>query len=79
MMSIPQSTKDNFHTLIRALADDNVAILKCTLDGFETVDAICAVVQEGEEVVMTPFAIMLREGNPFERLTPAKLEQENHA
>ena len=78
-MSIPQSTKDNFQTLLRAIADDNVAIMECTLDGGEVVDAICAVSEEGGEFLMTPFAVMLRQGNPFERLIPATSEQEHHA
>ena len=78
-MAIPESTKTNFDTLIQAIADENVCILECTLDGVETVDAICAVSEdEGGGVLFTPFAIMLREGNPFDRLTPA-IPEVDHA
>lgn len=66
--------KQNFQTLLRAAQDGRLALLDCRRrsDG-KSVACVCAVGQEGELAVFTPFAVMV-EDNPFELFDPPTAE-----
>lgn len=69
-MSIPDSARANFQTLLRAAGDGNLALMEC-LDA-ETAQpryVICAVGRDGADYTFTPFG-HLAEGNPFDAYRP---------
>lgn len=60
----------NFETLRRAFSEGDVALVECLVNATgEKVATVCAVTRDRDEVVFTPFAVMLN-GNPFEMLSP---------
>ena len=62
--------KVNFDTLIRAFSAGDVALVEVKrLSDDAPVAAICAIGQEDDMFVLTPFAILV-EGNPFELYSP---------
>lgn len=69
-MSIPDYTRANFNTLLRAAADGNLALMECT-DAITHVPrfVICAVGRDKGGYLFTPFG-HLAEGNPFEAYVP---------
>lgn len=69
-MSIPEYHKKNFETLLRTVANDDVALMQCTdKTTGEDVTVICAVQTDGEEFVFAPFAKMF-DGNPYDQVEP---------
>lgn len=69
-MTIPDDAKANFHTLLRAAADGNLALMEC-LDArtSEPRYVLCAVGHDGIDRVFTPFG-HLAEGNPYDAYAP---------
>jgi hypothetical protein len=69
-MSIPDHAQANFATMLRAVADGNLALVECrdAVTG-ETRYVICAVGAEGTEFVFTPFG-HLADGHPFDAYLP---------
>ncbi len=60
----------NFTTLTRAFGDGNVALLEVRrVSDQKAVAAICSMHREGDDLLLTPFALMV-EGNPFELFDP---------
>lgn len=73
-MSIPDHARANFETLLRAAADDNLALMECTDAATgEPRYVICAVACDGTEFVFTPFG-HLADGNPFEAYVPPDVQ-----
>jgi len=63
--------KQNFVTLQRAFANEDVCLMDCMdAQTGKPVIAICAVSRQAEEVLFTPLAKMF-DGNPFEELLPS--------
>lgn len=71
-MAIPDSTRQNFKTILLAIANEDVAIMEVRdMRTGEIGDAIVAVSEEPDGSFMfTPFAFMGREDNPYERYMP---------
>jgi Family of unknown function (DUF6117) len=69
-MSIPDYARANFETLLRAVADSNLALMECK-DAVtsEPRYVICAVGRDGTDFVFTPFG-HLADGNPFDASLP---------
>jgi hypothetical protein len=69
-MAIPKGQRNNFETLKKAFASGDVALMEVrdSKTG-DIVDAVCAVQRVGDEYVLAPFAIMVRE-NPYDRFAP---------
>ncbi|WP_244598690.1 DUF6117 family protein [Rhizobium tubonense] len=69
-MTIPNHAKANFHTLLRAAADGNLALMEC-LDSrtSEPRYVLCAVGYDGTDRVFTPFG-HLSDGNPYDAYLP---------
>ncbi|WEX12368.1 DUF6117 family protein [Chelativorans sp. AA-79] len=69
-MAIPDHARANFHTLLRAAGDGNLALMEC-LDAQcgEICYVICAVGRDGSDIVMTPFG-HLADGNPYDAYLP---------
>lgn len=69
-MTIPNHAKANFHTLLRAAADGNLALMEC-LDTrtSEPRYVLCAVGHEGTDYVFTPIG-HLADGNPYDAYAP---------
>ncbi len=69
-MAIPEAFRANFYTLLRAAADDCLALMECR-DAATGVPryVICAVGWDGELFQMTPFG-HLHDGDPFEAYLP---------
>ena len=69
-MSIPDHTRANFQTLLRAAADGNLALMECrdAATG-EIRHVICAVGRDGVDFVFTPFGD-LADGNPYDAYLP---------
>ncbi len=69
-MTIPNHAKANFHTLLRAAADGNLALMEC-LDTrtSEPRYVLCAVGHDGTDQVFTPFG-HLADGNPYDAYSP---------
>jgi hypothetical protein len=69
-MSIPDHARANFATLLRAAADDNLALMECAdaVTG-EARYVICAVGCDGTDFVFTAFG-HLADGNPFDAYVP---------
>lgn len=69
-MTIPNHAKANFHTLLRAAADGNLALMEC-LDTrtSEPRYVLCAVGRDGTDHVFTPFG-HLADGNPYDAYSP---------
>ena len=73
--TIVQAHSKNFETLKRVFDNDNAALMECTLKSTkEKVAVICAVTEDGEEFVFTPFAMFFN-GNPYELLEPPITEE----
>lgn len=68
---LSEADKRNFETIVRAIKNDDVALMECTLNATgEAVPVICACfIDEEENVNMVPFA-QLFSGNPYEILEP---------
>lgn len=67
---LTDSERNNFQTLLRAAEYGDLALVETDLVvdiPKQSVAALVAIGQDGEESVMTPFAIMLP-GNPYEML-----------
>lgn len=70
-MAIPDPVSTNFHTLLRAADDGNLALMEC-LDAAtrETRYVLCAVGRADDGgIVMTPFG-HLADGNPYDAYLP---------
>ncbi|MFJ1311365.1 DUF6117 family protein [Agrobacterium sp. P15N1-A] len=69
-MTIPDHARTNFHTLLRAAADGNLALMEC-LDSrtSEPRYVLCAVGHDGIDRVFTPFG-HLADGNPYDAYLP---------
>lgn len=68
--TIVTAHKQNFETLRRAFASGEVCLMDCVENATgEHVAVICAIVFDGKEYNMTPFAKFFN-GNPYEMLTP---------
>lgn len=69
-MTIPDHARTNFHTLLRAAADGNLALMEC-LDSrtSEPRYVLCAVGHDGTDRVFTPFG-HLADGNPYDAYLP---------
>lgn len=69
-MTIPDHARTNFHTLLRAAADGNLALMEC-LDSRtgEPRYVLCAVGHDGTDRVFTPFG-HLADGNPYDAYLP---------
>lgn len=73
-MAIPDGHKNNFSTLLRAAAAEDLALMECTkVDTGDLVYVICAVHMDGEEYVFTPLAKLFG-GNPYEEILPPTTE-----
>jgi hypothetical protein len=75
-MAIPEAVRTNSNTLVKAVKQDDIALLECRnrVDG-EPAYAICAINvirQSGAEpeIEMVPVGLMLS-SNPYEMLIPA--------
>ena len=69
-MAIPEAYRRNFDTLLRAVADGNLALMECT----DTITGapryvLVAIGRDGDDYVMTPFG-HLHDGNPFGAYRP---------
>ncbi len=65
-MAIPDYLRDNFKTLVRAAADQNLALMECQdVETGEPRYVICAVGRDGSAYLMTPFG-HLAEGSPYD-------------
>lgn len=68
--TIVQKHSKNFETLKRVFNDNNAALMECTLKSTgEKVAVICAIVEDGEDYITTPFAMFFN-SNPYELLEP---------
>jgi len=69
-MTIPDHARTNFHTLLRAAGDGNLALMECAdaLTG-DTRYVICAVGCDGNDHIFTPFG-HLADGNPYDAYLP---------
>jgi Family of unknown function (DUF6117) len=69
-MSIPDHISPNFHALLRAASDGNLATMECTdaVTG-EPRYVICAVGREGTDYLFTPFG-HFADGNPYDAYLP---------
>ena len=77
-MSVPDHACANFQTLLRAAADDNLALMECTDAATgETRYVICAVGRDGVDFVFTPFG-HLADGNPFDAYIPPSEPRPTH-
>ena len=69
-MAIPDPYRRNFETLLRAAADNTLALLECRdVATGEARYVLCAVGREGGDYVMTPFG-HLCDGNPYDVYLP---------
>lgn len=69
-MAIPDHARTNFHTLLRAAGDGNLALMECAdARTGERRYVICAVGRDAGDYVFTPFG-HLADGNPFEAYLP---------
>ena len=79
MKTVVQKQKPNFETLVKAIKEDKVCLMECTLKSTqEKVAVVCAVnIDEAtEEFEMVPFALFLN-GNPYELLDPPMTNERN--
>lgn len=61
---------DNLKTILRAARCGNLGLLECQLKATgEKVAVLTAFSRQGNETVMTPFAVLFN-GNPYEMLIP---------
>ncbi len=69
-MTIPDHARTNFNTLLRAAADNNLALMECTdtLTG-EPRYVIAAIGRDHRGIVVTPFG-HLADGNPYDAYLP---------
>lgn len=69
-MAIPEHHARTFQTLLRAVANGDLALLECSdaMTG-EPRFVICAVGREEDAFVLAPFG-HLQDGNPFEAYVP---------
>ncbi|MGV6876082.1 DUF6117 family protein [Pseudochelatococcus sp. B33] len=77
-MAIPDSVRTNFHTLLRAADDGNLALMEC-LDAVtrERRYVVCAVGRADDgDIVMTPFG-HLADGNPYDAYLPSDPDDPN--
>jgi len=69
-MTIPDHAKANFHTLLRAAADGNLALMECLdIRTSEPRYVLCAVGHDGTDHVFTRFG-HLADGNPYDAYAP---------
>lgn len=72
---IPESTSKNFETLVKAVKNGDVCIMRARLRNSpdKYVTLVCSIqCEDGDEISMIPFAVMTGEdGNPFEQYIPA--------
>lgn len=78
-MAIPQYARANFATLLRAAANDHLALMECedAVTG-EPRYVICAVGRDGEDYVFTPFGHLAPE-NPYEAYVPPQASGDGDA
>ncbi|WFU13340.1 DUF6117 family protein (plasmid) [Rhizobium sp. CB3090] len=69
-MAIPDHSRANFDTLLRAASDGNLALIEC-IDAStrEPRCVLCAVGRNGGEYIFTPFG-HLADGNPYDAYLP---------
>jgi len=69
-MSIPDHARANFQTLLRAAADDALALMECAdAKTGEPRYVVCAVGRDGTDFIFTPFG-HLADGNPYDAYLP---------
>ena len=69
---IAKGHKTNLETLKRAFADNAAALVECIDKATgKPVVVLCAIGQQGDEYVISPFARMF-DGNPYDELNPPK-------
>lgn len=69
-MAIPEHSRANFETLVKAAKAGDLALMECTeVASGETRYVLCAVGRDGDNYVMTPFG-HLAPGNPYEAYIP---------
>lgn len=69
-MAIPDYTRTNFETLMKAAKAGDLALMECTeVASGETRYVLCAVCRDDDECVMTPFG-HLAPGNPYDAYIP---------
>lgn len=69
-MAIPNHARTNFHTLLRAAGDGNLALMECAdARTGDTRYVICAVGRDGNDHIFTPFG-HLADGNPYDAYLP---------
>lgn len=67
---IPIGDRTNFDTLVRAAKIGNLmAVSAKRLSDGKQVTLVCAAGKDGNEIVVTPLAVMI-EGNPYEDFIP---------
>jgi Family of unknown function (DUF6117) len=75
-MAIPDAIKTNFHTLVKALKQEDIALLECrdrnTGEHAYAIYAVNLIRQAGAEpeIEMVPFGLMFSH-DPYEMLIPA--------
>lgn len=76
---IPQFTKDNYQTLLKAIAANRTCLVRTTRsNNGEEVTLICVInpaEDDPESIEMVPVAEMI-EGNPYELFDPPGLDEE---
>ena len=76
-MSIPDHTRSNFQTLLRAAGDGNLALMECADAATgQRRYVICAVGREGADYVFTPFG-HLADGNTYDAYLPPDPDDAN--
>jgi hypothetical protein len=69
-MSIPDHTRANFQTLLRAAVDGHLTLMECADAATgETRYVICAVARDGRDFLFTPLG-HLADGNPYDAYVP---------
>ena len=70
-MSIPDPIRANFQVLLRAAENGDLALLECTdAETGDTRYVICAIAQDGNGYVITPFGHMVADRDPFAAYIP---------
>ncbi|ESX90878.1 DUF6117 family protein [Mesorhizobium sp. LSHC412B00] len=68
-MSIPDHARSNFHTLLRAASDGNLALLECADATTGQPRYVIPVGRDDTDYVFTPFG-HLADGNPYDAYLP---------
>lgn len=69
---IGEAYKANFDTMLRAAANNDLALMECKdKKTGESVKVVCMVSRDGEDYIFMPVA-KLFDGDPFEELEPPR-------